>query len=228
LPIILHIETATEVCSIGISDGLEVLSLRESPGAFDHASQITLLIEAAVQEAGIQLADLDALAVSRGPGSYTGLRIGVSTAKGICYALDKPLIAVDTLQALALASQLPDDRGALYCPMIDARRMEVYAAIFDEKNAPIQPAQAIKVETDTFDSYFKKQQTVVFSGNGAEKCKSVLTSEHAVFRPTICSAEHLVPLAVRQFEQNNFADVAYFEPFYLKPPNITTPKKKLL
>jgi len=228
LPIILNIETATDVCAICISDGLEVLSLRESPGAYDHASQITLLIEAAVQETGISLADLDALAVSRGPGSYTGLRIGISTAKGICYALDKPLIAVDTLQALALASQEPDDRNKLYCPMIDARRMEVYAAIFDEKNAPIEAARAIKVEADAFEAYFKKRQTIVFSGNGAEKCKSVLTSEYAEFRPIICSAEHLVPLAVRQFEQQDFADVAYFEPFYLKPPNITTPKKNLL
>ncbi len=205
-----------------------MLSLRESAGAYDHASQITLLIEAAAREVGIKLPELDALAVSRGPGSYTGLRIGISTAKGICYALDKPLIAVDTLQALALASQHVEDQEMLYCPMIDARRMEVYAAIFDQNNIAIQEAQALKIESNTFDDFFIKKQAIVFVGNGAEKCKTVLTSPFAHFRSVVCSAKHLVPIAEQKFQQQTFEDVAYFEPFYLKPPNITTPRKNLL
>lgn len=211
-----------------ISRDQQVLSLQESAGAYDHASQITILIETAAREAGIKLPELDALAVSQGPGSYTGLRIGTSTAKGICYALDKPLIAVDTLQALALASQQAEDQDMLYCPMIDARRMEVYAAVFDQNNFAIRETQAIKVELDTFDDFFAKGQTVAFAGNGAEKCKAVLTSPLAHFRSVVCSAKHLVPIAVQKFQQQAFEDVAYFEPFYLKPPNITTPRKNLL
>ncbi|MFN7119317.1 MAG: tRNA (adenosine(37)-N6)-threonylcarbamoyltransferase complex dimerization subunit type 1 TsaB [Saprospiraceae bacterium] len=225
---ILHIETTTDICSIGISQEEELIALQEITQFSEHASKITLLIEACLQEANLTLKDLDAVAVSQGPGSYTALRIGVSTAKGICYALNKPLIAVDTLQALALATFKTEQKDALYCPMIDARRMEVYCAIFDKNNQLIQEAAALKIESDTFDAYFKKNQNMVFSGDGAEKCKSVLTSEFAHFSSIVCSAKHLVPLALAAFHHQQFADLAYFEPFYLKPPNITTPKKNVL
>lgn len=225
---ILHIETTTDICSIGISQDEQLIALQEITEFAEHASKITLLIEACLQEAKMSMQDLDAVAVSQGPGSYTALRIGVSTAKGICYALDKPLIAVDTLQALALATFKTEQKDALYCPMIDARRMEVYCAIFDKNNQLIQEAAALKIEADTFDTYFKKDQSIVFSGNGAEKCKAVLTSAFAHFSPIVSSAKHLIPLALQAFQNQQFADLAYFEPFYLKPPNITTPRKNML
>lgn len=225
MPIILHIETATDICSIGISQAEELIALEEITQFSDHASNITLLIQSCLQQAKISMKDLDAVAVSQGPGSYTALRIGVSTAKGICYALDKPLISIDTLQALALATFELEQKDALYCPMIDARRMEVYSAIFDVNNQLIQEAAALKIEAATFDVYFRNGQNIVFSGDGAEKCKSVLTSEFAHFSPIVCSAKHLIPLAEQAFQKQQFADLAYFEPFYLKPPNITTSKK---
>ncbi len=227
MALFLLIETATDICSIGISDGTRLLALRESDAFHEHAARITGMIVACAEEAKVPLSALDAVAVSTGPGSYTGLRIGVSTAKGICYALQKPLIAVDTLQALALATAHVEKRPALYCPMIDARRMEVYAAIFDADNRLIQPAAALRVEENTFADYFAQEQAIVFSGSGAEKCKTVLHSPLAHFSPVVCSAAHLVPLATAAFATKMFADVAYFEPFYLKPPNITTPKKGL-
>lgn len=225
MPQILHIETATDICSIGISQDETLLALQEITHFADHASKITLLIEACLQEAKLSLNDLDAVAVSQGPGSYTALRIGVSTAKGICYALNKPLIAVDTLQALALATFNAERKDALYCPMIDARRMEVYAAIFDQANQIVEEATALKIEADSFDVYFKAGQDLVFAGDGAEKCKSVFTGAFAHFSPIVCSARHLIPLALQAFQNQQFSDLAYFEPFYLKPPNITTPKQ---
>ncbi len=226
MPVILHIETATDVCSIGISRGDKLLALHESLDFNNHAARITLMIEACMQDAQIQWSDLDAIAISSGPGSYTGLRIGVSTAKGICYAQGKPLIAIDTLQTLALAAhEASDPPNTLYCPMIDARRMEVYAAIFDVQGNLVQPPAAIRVEHDTFQSFFAAGRTLIFSGNGAEKCKPFFTVPQAHFRSVLCSAKHLIQLAVQAFQKKKFADVAYFEPFYLKPPNITTPIK---
>jgi len=225
---ILHIETTTDICSICISQDEHLIALQEITEFAEHASKITLLIEACLQEANLNLKDLDAVAVSQGPGSYTALRIGVSTAKGICYALNKPLIAVDTLQALALATFKTEQKDALYCPMIDARRMEVYSAIFDKNNQLVQEAAALKIEVDTFEAYFENEQPIVFSGNGAEKCKAVLTSAFAHFSPIVSSVKHLIPLALEAFHKQQFADLAYFEPFYLKPPNITTPRKNIL
>lgn len=228
MALLLHIETATDICSICISQNEEILALQEITQFSDHASRITLLLETCLQQAKISLKDLDAVAVSQGPGSYTALRIGISTAKGVCYALDKPLIAVDTLQALALATFQLEQKDALYCPMIDARRMEVYGAIFDKNNQLFQEAAALKIEADTFESYFRNGQHLVFSGDGAEKCKPILNSEFAHFNPLVCSAKHLIPLALQAFHRQQFADLAYFEPFYLKPPNITTPRKNVL
>lgn len=228
MPIILHIESATDICSIGISQDERLLAIEEITQFSDHASKITLLIQACLQRAQFTLQDLDAVAISRGPGSYTALRVGVSTAKGICYALHKPLLAIDTLQALAHATHLAEPRDALYCPMIDARRMEVYCAIFDAQNRSIQEAQALQIEAETFDAYFQNHQHLIFSGNGAEKCKTVLTTPLAHFQPVLCSARHLIPLALQAFEKQQFEDLAYFEPFYLKPPNITIPRKNVL
>jgi len=227
-PLLLNIETATDICSVCISEGETIRAVKDSDQPFSHTREITLLIQACAQTAGIALADLDAIALSRGPGSYTALRVGTSVAKGLCYALEKPLIVVDTLQSLALAcKKLVETDNVLYCPMIDNRRMEVLTAVYDQ-NMQRQTAIESKVITaDSFAAYFEKGQQLVFAGNGAQKCREVLTSPLAIFTEVTCAAPHLVPLAVRAFAHKDFADLAYFEPLYVKPPNITTPKKRL-
>jgi tRNA threonylcarbamoyladenosine biosynthesis protein TsaB len=227
MALLLLIETATDLCSIGISEGLELLSLQQAPEGYQHAGQITLLIERCLQEASLALADIDGLAMSSGPGSYTSLRVGAATAKGICYALDKPLVAVDTLQALALAALRQEREEALYFPMIDARRMEVYTAGFDAANECISPPQAMVVEPDSFSAYLQAGHIIVLAGNGAAKCRSSLPQEGILYTSIVCSAAHLLPLALPAFEAGRFVDPAYYSPFYLKPPNITVPKKLL-
>lgn len=226
---ILLLETATEVCSVGISKGGKVLTSLNTEKAYQHSERLTILIEKVVKKAGITLQDLSAVAVSKGPGSYTALRIGTSTAKGICYALDLPLIAIDTLLALAHAAQQKrQDENAIYCPMIDARRMEVYTSLFDAQLQTILPPQSMIIDKNSFEDYFNKEQEIVFVGNGAPKCKEVLTNPLAKFEDIVCNAKHLAILAQKKLAQKDFEDVAYFVPTYGKAPNITTPKKILL
>ncbi len=226
MPLLLHIETATEVCSVCISRGTEVLASQTITEAYQHAARLTLLIEAATQKAGIELQQLDAVALSEGPGSYTSLRVGTSTAKGICYALDKPLLAIDTLQAMAMASRAAeDDDGQWYAPMIDARRMEVYTALFDGTGKRLGPTEAKIIDEQSYAEHWAVNQNIVFSGNGSGKCESVLTAPEARFRQIGQAASHLIPLALASFSKQQFADLAYFSPEYFKSPNITTPKK---
>lgn len=225
---ILHIETATDVCSIAVSDGLQLLSIQQAEGVRQHAAQITLLIQSVLKQARLSLPEIDAVSVSSGPGSYTSLRVGTSTAKGICYTLDKPLIAVDTLQSLALASLKAEREEGLYLPMIDARRMEVYTARFDATNERLTEAAPLIVEENTFQEELTKGIPLILSGNGAEKCRQVLPEPGIIYSPVVCSAAHLVPLALQRYEADQFEDVAYYSPFYLKPPNVTKSKKKLL
>lgn len=227
MSVILNIETATEVCSIGISQGEELICLKEASEQYSHATQITILIQECLSEAGLSLHHIDAVAISKGPGSFTALRIGLATAKGICYSLEKPLIAIDTLQAIALGCFLKEQKEALYCPMIDARRMEVYTAFYNHKNEPLGAPEAIIVDENTFHAQKQAQQSILFCGNGAEKCKKVLQSPFFEFHPLVCSAAYMPPLSNKAFHTKQFADLAYFEPFYLKSPNITTPKKVL-
>ena len=227
MPKILNIETATDICSVSLCQDCQVISFQENDKGFSHASTLTILIQKCLEEANTSLQDLDAVASSQGPGSYTGLRIGVSVAKGICYALDKPLIAIDTLQSLAWAAAQELQEEAHYCPMIDARRMEVYTALYNKNNEEERPVSALIVEEDSFDEFFSKGKKVVFFGNGAEKCKSVLTSPHAVFLPLICSAKHLSILSNMSYLQGKFSDIAYYSPRYYKSVHITTPKKIL-
>lgn len=227
MPKILNIETATDICSVCVSDGATVLSLREAEERYDHAARITLLIQACMRESDLTLSQLDAVAVSGGPGSYTGLRIGTAVAKGICYALEKPLIAVDTLQSLALASYRAMLKTALYCPMIDARRMEVYTAVYDHALQQLAAPRALVVEPTSFDSYRQEGHDIVLAGNGAEKCRAVLPADGFYYAEVRCSARHLVGPAVAAYEAGQFVDTAYFSPFYLKPPNITRARKKL-
>lgn len=228
MSVILNIETATDVCSVGIGKDGQLSCRQATEKPYQHASQITILIDRCLRDAGLSLPAIEAVAVSRGPGSYTSLRVGTSAAKGICYALRKPLIAVDTLESLARASaKTGDDANCLYCPMIDARRMEVYAALYDASFRLVQEPQALVIDEHSFSNYFKEGRTVIFSGNGAPKCRSVLTHSRAHFREVTCDAAHLATLAQEAFDNRKFEDIAYYAPFYLKPPNITRPKKVL-
>ncbi|MFQ5446597.1 MAG: tRNA (adenosine(37)-N6)-threonylcarbamoyltransferase complex dimerization subunit type 1 TsaB [Saprospiraceae bacterium] len=227
MSLILNIETATEVCSVALGKAGEVLSLEEAGEANDHARIITGLVDRCLKTAGFELRDLSAVAVSTGPGSYTSLRVGASTAKGICYALDLPLIKADTLQALAAATLAAcREQKALYCPMIDARRMEVYCALFDAENKSVMQTEARVVGETSFQEYFTSGKTLIFSGNGAAKCREVLKNKRAVFSDVVCSASHLVALSQDAFVKAQFVDPAYFVPYYQKPPNITKPKPK--
>jgi len=227
MSLILNIETATEVCSVCLSQNGAALALRESTNAQDHAAQITLMIADCFREAGLKLAALDAVAVSDGPGSYTSLRIGLATAKGICYALDKPLIAVSTLQAIAWAASLEIPDAGIYVPMIDARRMEVYLQPFYGDNHPIGEAEACILHPALFDPWLQAGKSVVCAGNGSDKAQAMLVGAGVSFSGVRCSALHLIALAEAAFAKADFADIAYHAPFYLKPPNITTPRKGL-
>ena len=228
-PLILHIESATDLCSVALSRGTEVIAFSDTQERFAHSKLLTSLIEECLSKEKLSLKNLDGVALSRGPGSYTSLRVGSSVAKGICYALDKPLIAVDTLQSLALAAYVSEnDEAAIYAPMIDARRMEVYTAHFSGAGNRLTDTAAEIINENSYANIFKSEKKLIFCGSGAEKCRSVLTSPHAHFVPVVCSALLLPPLAVRAYDEKRFENTAYFEPEYFKAPNITKSKKKLL
>jgi tRNA threonylcarbamoyladenosine biosynthesis protein TsaB len=213
LSYILNIETATKNCSVALAKNGETILLKEiAEQGYSHAEKLHVFIEEVVKESGLAINQLDAIAVSKGPGSYTGLRIGVSTAKGLCYALGIPLIGVDTLAVLAQAVSC--DNG-LIMPMIDARRMEVYSAVFDKNH---QKVKAVQAEILTEYSYAEVAETIHIVGDCQEKCRTVLTKNNFVFLPEIVfpSAKGMSALSYAKFQQNDFEDVAYFEPFYLK------------
>jgi tRNA threonylcarbamoyladenosine biosynthesis protein TsaB len=216
--IILQIETATTVCSVALAkDGL-VISARQLDERNMHVEIITLFIEELITSAAIQYGNLDAIAVSCGPGSYTGLRIGVSTAKGLCFALDKPLIAVETLEAMAYgAIATKKYTGMLLCPMIDARRMEVYTALFDTAGNKIEPVTAKIIDENSFADQLETNK-ILFFGDGADKCQAILGNNlNAEFLPGfVNSATYLTQKAFEKFTNKDFVDVAYFEPYYLK------------
>jgi tRNA threonylcarbamoyladenosine biosynthesis protein TsaB len=233
---ILLLETASEVCSVAIAaDGQVIACVEEAPVA-SHAAQLTLQIQACAREAGLTLPELDAVAVSRGPGAYTSLRVGASVAKGICYALDKPLIAVDTLEALAGAcaawhqQQPGNHKTALYVPALDARRQEIWMAVYDADLQLRLPAQPLILENNSFYDVLQPWQAddglteIVVGGNGTEKIRNGGFEQNTVFFTEIrCSARHLAAIAAKKMQQTDYEDVAYFEPFYMKLPNITTP-----
>ena len=235
MPLILNIETSTPVCSVAISQNAEIIGILESSVDKSHASHLATFIQEILKENSIEKKDIDAVAVSRGPGSYTGLRIGVSTAKGVAYALNKPLIAVNTLQAMAygaikkLHSQTrksPEDDTWL-CPMIDARRMEVYTSFFDIRMKQQREIKAEIIDAGSFQDILSHRK-VFFFGNGAEKCKPVLDYPNALFIDDFePSAEYLIPFSEKKFHQKEFEDVAYFEPFYLKDFIDTIPRKNI-
>lgn len=225
---ILQIETATQVCSAAISRNGETIALKEQMASNIHAGSLTLFIKEVMDAVGLQFTDLDAVAVSKGPGSYTGLRIGVSTAKGLCFALDKPLIAIDTLQMMAsgFLAQQGENKG-LICAMIDARRMEVFTAVFDQKLNYVVPTEAKIVDEKSFANELASGK-VTFIGDGAMKCAALLQQDNAVFSElNFNSAANMSQLAYNAYVAAQFEDVAYFEPFYLKDFVFTTPKKKV-
>jgi tRNA threonylcarbamoyladenosine biosynthesis protein TsaB len=219
LPYILNIETATKNCSVALAkEGKTIVSKEIAEEGYSHAERLHVFIEEIIKEAGITFQDLSAVAVSQGPGSYTGLRIGVSAAKGLCFALDIPLIAVDTLQVLASQATVSD---GLVIPMLDARRMEVYSAIF---NSNFDKIRAVEAEIITEDSFLDFQETLYFVGDCSEKCKAVLTKQNFVFLEEIKypSAKEMSFLSFEKYKKNDTVDVAYFEPYYLKDFMITT------
>lgn len=224
---ILNIETATDICSVSIADGVEILATQRAEEVYQHASVITLLIEACVKNAKLNLKDLDAIAISSGPGSYTALRVGTATAKGICYALDKPLIAVDTLKSLAYAAREKHPEGDCFIPMIDARRMEVYTSVFDKELNVISELDNLILEESSFGVVFKQYNCVVFGGNGAPKTEALFVDQGIYYSKVLCDAEHLVSLSNAAFLDSDFADIAYYAPLYFKAPNITKSKKTL-
>ena len=212
---ILNIETSTKACSVALFNNENLIFLKEHASEdYSHSETLSTYISNIIKESAISFSDLSAIAVSMGPGSYTGLRIGVSTAKGLCYALNIPLISISTLQAMALgiSKEIISD---LYCPMIDARRMEVYSAFYDFSNNIIREIKADIVDETTYESELEKN--VVFFGDGAEKLKATIIHKNAKFIDGFFpSAKYMGVLAFEKFQQNIFEDVAYFEPFYLK------------
>lgn len=210
---ILNIETATKNCSVSLSkDGQTICSKEVAEQGYSHAELLHVFIEAVLKESGVDSKELAAVAVSKGPGSYTGLRIGVSTAKGLCYALGIPLISVDTLEVLARKVTAND---GIIVPMLDARRMEVYSAVFDANH---QKTKAVQAEVLTENSYADFDEKVYFVGDCQEKCQTVLTKANFVFLTEIVfpSAKEMSVISFEKFTREDFEDVAYFEPFYLK------------
>ena len=218
---ILNIETATKNCSVSISKNGNLVALIElSEAQFNHAEKLHIFIKEVLVQSKIALSHLNAIAVSKGPGSYTGLRIGVSAAKGLCYALNIPLISVDTLAILAKKVQIEE---GYIVPMIDARRMEVFTQMFDKTHNAITNAEALIIDENAF-AEFNQQLHIL--GDGALKCKEVLTGAKFVFYDEVQypSAKEMIQLSYQKFQQNMFEDVAYFEPYYLKDFMLTTKK----
>jgi tRNA threonylcarbamoyladenosine biosynthesis protein TsaB len=231
---ILCLETSTEVCSVALSTEGNVIALREDNSGKNHALLLAGFVEEVMKTNNISFKQLDAIAVSGGPGSYTGLRIGVSTAKGLCYASGLPLIAIPSLEAIAYhVIQNPTIYGVgkneamLYCPMIDARRMEVYTAIFDNQLVNLKETQADIIDHHSY-STFLQNQKILFFGNGADKCKLIIQHPNAIFLDHITtSAAYMAGLAEAACLAANFVDVAYYEPFYLKDFVATIPTKNI-
>lgn len=223
MAIILNLETATKNCSVSLADNGTILAMKELNNTnYSHAEKLHLFITDVLKEANITSSQLDAVAVSKGPGSYTGLRIGVSAAKGLCFALDKPLISIETLTSLADVVSI--EKGFI-APMLDARRMEVYSAVFDANNTAVREIKAEVIDANSFESYLE-EAPVYFLGDGAAKCKEVLTHKNAFFMDDkFPSAKEMAKLSFKKFSNNQFEDVAYFEPFYLKD-FVAVPEKK--
>ena len=235
MTLILNLESSTEVCSVSLSKNGEMIDLIENTDGQNHARLLSVFADQLMKNNHLRFNQLSAVSVSKGPGSYTGLRIGVSLAKGICYANQAPLISISPLRAMS--SFITSNRekyhinthdDMLFCPMIDARRMEVYTALFDQQNRKIEAVSAKVIDNNSFNNYLEKHQ-IVFFGNGSTKCRAELKHPNAIFIDDIkTSAQFMCSLAQEAFKNKQFEDVAYFEPFYLKDFIAGTPKKNIL
>lgn len=234
MSLILCIETGTDICSVGLARDGELISLRESDQGRDHAKRLGVFVDELLRETGVMPDELDAVAVGKGPGSYTGLRIGVSFAKGLCYGLQIPLVAVCSLDALAEVAIEDHEAGILdveawdeatLCPMVDARRMEVYTCLYNAKGEPQGEVSAEIIDGESFADVRREGQLVIF-GNGAAKCREVL--QDATYINITPSARGLARLAQQRLSAGQVEDIAYFEPFYLKDFVVIPSKKKLL
>jgi len=234
MALILNIETSTEVCSVALARDGVVIHSRENLTGQNHAMLVTVFIEELLAESNLAIEQLDAVAVSGGPGSYTGLRIGVSVAKGICYASRLPLISITSLEAMAHHVihdpdhyQLPKTNNVLFCPMIDARRMEVYTAFYDKEGRQVRDIQADIIDHQSY-LPFLENNLVLFFGNGSAKCREAINHPNAIFiNGIITRAENMIPLSERDFQLKKFVDIAYYEPFYLKDFIATIPVKNI-
>lgn len=216
MALILNIETSSKVCSVSIHEGGELKGYSEIHILKSHSQILTVIIDELIRNTGLTVNDFDAIAVSGGPGSYTGLRIGVSVAKGLCYGIEKPLIAIDTLLVMASEVNSKNFRNALLIPMIDARRMEVYCSVFDNKLNPIEESQPLVLTDQSFVNYLSQQEVLLF-GDGSEKASNIIKSENASFLKGIYpSAKWMGQISERLYQEKRFVDVAYFEPYYLK------------
>lgn len=218
MPLLLHIETATDTCSVALSDKGKAIAVEETHNSRSHASLLSVFIENILKQNHFAYADLDAVVVSCGPGSYTGLRIGVASAKGLCFALSKPLIAINTLHSMAAwYTKNKNNAGFFYSPMIDARRMEVYTALYDDKLNLTKPVEAI-ILTEQFLKEELADKKIIFFGNGSQKFKEFVDENaNAVFDDSfLISSQGMIELAEEKYKNKQFEDVAYFEPFYLK------------
>lgn len=234
--LILNIETSTRVCSVCIAREGKLIGIKESEEEKSHAKKLTGFIDELLKEHGYTYKDLDAIAVNKGPGSYTGLRIGVSTAKGLCYATGLPLIAINTLQSMAFgiikevqakSLRIDDFENVLLVPMIDARRMEVYSAFFNSDGDFERDVKAEIIDEDSYQEILKSRK-MLFFGDGSEKIHETVNHENAVFIESIQpSSKNMIELSEKSFKNKNFEDVAYFEPFYLKDFVATVPKKNI-
>lgn len=235
MALILNIETSTEVCSVSLAEKGQLLFKKESIEGMNHSRLLTVFIEELFKENNIQINTIEAVAVSKGPGSYTGLRIGVSVAKGLCYGLGIPLISINSLEILGifagqnLAKYGLENNGSqiLFCPLIDARRMEVYTALYNLQGEEIRPVSA-EIIDEHFLFDLLENHKILFFGNGAEKCKTIIKHRNALFEgPLTTSAEFMQNIAEEKFSKKEFEDVAYFEPFYLKNFVATIPRNKI-
>jgi len=235
-PRILHIETATNICSVALSEGEKLLAIRESNEDRSHGSLLSVFMGEVLAEAGLKSGDLHAISVSKGPGSYTGLRIGVSAVKGFSYAIKLPVIGIDTLLALAIGARSTDTVKELItqhpdlilCPLLDARRMEVYSGFYTLSNSTFRKVSADIIDENSFKDILDSHP-VCFFGNGAFKVKESLKHPNAFFVDGVePSAKNMVPLCLDLYNKKEFEDVAYFEPYYLKDFVATIPKKKIL
>ena len=219
---ILQIETATTNCSVAIAKNGKTIAVKELSNGYSHAENLHVFIKEVLEENALSFSDLSAIAVSKGPGSYTGLRIGVSAAKGLCFGLDIPLIAIETLEVLA--QQIVINSGYIV-PMIDARRMEAYTKVYNANHEAVRAIKAEILEETSFDAYLDRK--VVFIGNKTEKTASVIKSSNAEFIEAVPSAREMSTLAYEKYKKNDIEDVAYFEPYYLKDFLVTPEKKKV-